>query len=115
MVACDVFILAPAESCAISFNVTECGDNDLLAVAYTGGANAQDAVYVSVSWFNSRGRFALVEMSAGVYTLSNITIPTTVTLDGSAIATLCTNSCRYTVNVTDSIIDTIIAHHQFNE
>lgn len=54
MVACDVFILAPAESCAISFNVTECGDNDLLAVAYTGGANAQDAVYVSVSWFNSR-------------------------------------------------------------
>lgn len=103
LVACDVFILAPAESCAISFNVTECGDNDLFSVDYTGGTDAQGTVYVSASWFNSRGRFALVEMSAGFYIMSNITITTTVTLDSSEIATLSTNSCRYTLNVTDSL------------
>ena len=115
LVGCNGYTLAPAESCVISFNVTESGGNALIAVDYTGGADAQNAVYASINWFNSRGGFALVEMVAqdnplttpgdvtgvssvtitniGGYTLSNITIPNPITLGGSAIATLGANSC----------------------
>ncbi|MBX9866497.1 MAG: hypothetical protein K2Y14_06240 [Burkholderiales bacterium] len=139
LMGCNGTTLAPAESCAISFNVSESGGNALIAVDYTGGADAQNAVYASINWFNSRGGFALVSMSAqdnplvfvanfsgastvtvtniGGYTLSNIIIPTPIILGGSAVATLGTNSCAesltlpinasciYTVNVTDSVID----------
>jgi hypothetical protein len=132
LLGCRDMTLAPAESCTISFNVTESGGYATLAVAYS-GINGTNALYTLISWYNSRG-FALASMAAsnnplsfgvsqtgtstvtitniGGYTLNNIVIPTPVILSGSATANVSANtcteplainaSCSYNVDVTDS-------------
>jgi hypothetical protein len=132
LLGCSDMTLAPAESCTISFNVTESGGYATLAVAYS-GISGTNALYTLISWYNSRG-FALASMSAsnnplsfgvgqtgtstvtitniGGYTLKNIVIPTPVILSGSATANISANtcteplainaSCSYNVEVTDN-------------
>ena len=111
---CSDITLVPAESCTISFNVTESGGFATMAVPYS-GINGDSAAYILIGWYNSRGGFALASMSAnnnplsfgvgqtgtstvtitniGGYTLNNIVIPIPVILSGSATANISANTC----------------------
>lgn len=139
LLGCSEMILAPAESCTISFNVTESGGNSSINIPYS-GINGTITLSAGVSWYNSRGGFALVSMSAtnnpisfevnqtatsvvtmtniGGYTLYDIVIPTPVILSGSATAVISNNSCTGSLRINSScsydvnITDTVIEQNQ---
>lgn len=114
LLGCSEVTLAPAESCSISFNVTESGGNSSISIPYS-GINGTTVLSVGVNWYNSRGGFALASMLAsnnplsfgvsqtgtstvtitniGGYTLNNIVIPTPIILSGSATANVSANTC----------------------
>ena len=109
---CSNSSLAPSETCAISFNVTESGGNANITIPYTGGSVSN--VVANVTWYNGVGA-ALVSMSSsadplsflatvggsttitvtniGGYSLNNISIPAPIVVGGNATATLGANNC----------------------
>ncbi len=125
---CSGQTLMPAESCVIRFNVPESGGTSNINIPYT-GVNTDTSLSTSVSWYNSRGNFALTAMSASVnplefevfanatsiititniggYTLSDIVISTPIVISGSAVATIGANTCNGPLAINDSCTYTV--------
>ncbi len=136
---CSSQTLMPAESCVISFNVTESGGSSSINIPYT-GENTDTSLSASVSWYNSRGNFAQTAMSASInplefevfanatsvvtitniggYTLSDIVIPTPIVIGGSAVATIGANTCNGSLAINGSctysvnITDSVVEQDQ---
>lgn len=120
---CSGQTLMPAESCVISFNVTESGGTSSVNIPYA-GVNTDTNLSASVSWYNSRGNFALTAMSTNInplefevfanatsivtitniggYTLYDIVIPAPIVISGSAIATISVNTCNRPLAINSS-------------